>query len=169
MLKNMLDNFFYLQYLEACQSKKKKQQKKQWHLSVNLSIWSLRSFKKVSSSEWPQRSRYSQSSDIWGKRLIQSNITLSRLLCLTIPQAFRPILVWPEELNQSRNKESCQRLLSHPNNAALNAMLRLFWQGFRNVTDISRDSMQMLQGLWPSWIWPWDEWKRQKLLKDKRR
>lgn len=48
-------------------------------------------------------------------RLLQLNITLSGGIRRTIPQASRPILVWPKELNQSDNKETCQSLLSQPN------------------------------------------------------
>lgn len=38
MLKNMLDNFFYLQYLEACQSKNNNKKKKTV-TSVSQSIY----------------------------------------------------------------------------------------------------------------------------------
>lgn len=50
--------------------------------SVNLSVWFLRSFPKKKRKRkknlhylWPKRSWYSRYSYIWGKRLIQSDIT----------------------------------------------------------------------------------------------
>lgn len=106
----------------------------------------------VSSSERPQRSQRltilfifeenvsSGQTSLWAVRAWPSHGPLG--------------LYWFDQRNRinQRDEETCQSLLSHPDNAALTlSCLHCFDTRY---SDMDRDSMQMLQGPWLSW------WKR---------
>lgn len=89
---------------------------------VNLNIVTVWMITEVRSAAMPRKTshpvkHHSQLSGSWSDS--------------TVPQAFSDYIGLARGARSIINKESCQSLLSRPDNAGLAAMFRLLWHGFR--------------------------------------